>query len=112
MDFPDVNILIYAFRTGAPNHAAFRQWLEETIASESAFALSDLVLSGFLRIITNPRIFDWPEPTDSALASVDALRAQPNSVLLTPGPRHWGIFAELCRSGNIRGNLIPDAYLA
>jgi toxin-antitoxin system PIN domain toxin len=112
MVFPDVNVLIYAFRSGAPNHTAFRHWLEETIAGESAFGLSDLVLSGFLRVITNPRIFDPPEPIASALAFVEALRAQPNCVILTPGPRHWGIFADLCRRGNIRGNLIPDAYLA
>jgi len=112
MLFPDVNVLIYAFRSGAPNHTAFRDWLEETITGESAFGLSDLVLSAFLRIITHPRIFDPPEPIESALAFLEALRTQPNCVILTPGPRHWGIFVDLCRAGNIRGNLIPDAYLA
>jgi uncharacterized protein len=44
MLFPDVNVLIYAFRSGAPNHTAFRDWLEKTITGESAFGLSDLVL--------------------------------------------------------------------
>ena len=44
----DVNVLVYAFRADASGHAAFRQWLEETISSESSFGLADLVLSGFL----------------------------------------------------------------
>ncbi|MDQ3608988.1 MAG: hypothetical protein M3459_08820 [Actinomycetota bacterium] len=31
---------------------------------------------------------------------------------LRPGPRHWEIFTALCDGGGVRGNLIPDAYLA
>ena len=31
---------------------------------------------------------------------------------IAPGPRHWGIFAGLCRTTGVRGNLVPDAYLA
>ena len=108
----DVNILVYAFRTDATGHAAFRRWLEETISSESSFGLSDLVLSGFLRIVTHPRIFDPPTPLENALEFAAALRAQPNCVLIAPGPRHWAIFAALCRAAAARGNLIPDAYLA
>src|SRR6266849_2730753 len=108
----DVNVLVYAFRTDASDHAAFRHWLEETISSESSFALSDLVLSGFLRIVTHPRIFGPPTPLENALEFVETLRAQPNCVMIAPGPRHWAIFTALCRATNARGNLIPDAYLA
>src|ERR1700737_342588 len=108
----DVNILLYAFRTDASDHAASHRWLEETISSESSFGLSELVLSGFLRIVTHPRIFDPPTPLENALEFVETLRAQPNCVLIAPGPRHWSIFAALCRAADARGNLIPDAYLA
>src|SRR5712692_5549375 len=108
----DVNVLVYAFRADASGHAAFRQWLEETISSESSFGLADLALSGFLRIVTHSRIFDPPTPLENALEFVETLRAQPNCVLIAPGPRHWVIFAALCRAADARGNLIPDAYLA
>jgi toxin-antitoxin system PIN domain toxin len=108
----DVSLLVYAFRDDAPHHAAFRQWLEEVVYGESAFGLSDLVLSGFLRVVTHPRIFDPPTPLENALEFVEAVRAQPNCVLITPGPRHWPIFTGLCRAADARGNLIPDAYLA
>jgi uncharacterized protein len=108
----DVNILVYAFRDDAPSHTAFRQWLEGVVYGESAFGLSDQALSGFLRIVTHPRVFDPPTPLERALEFVEALRAQPNCVLISPGPRHWAIFAGLCRTADARGNLIPDAYLA
>src|SRR5438552_6325478 len=41
----------------------FRRWLEETVGSDSAFGLSDLVLKSFVRVVTNPRVFRIPTPT-------------------------------------------------
>ncbi len=40
------------------------------------------------------------------------MRESPSFVPIAPGPRHWGIFAGLCRTTGVRGNLVPDAYLA
>ena len=108
----DANVLLYAFRTELPEHAAYRQWLNDAVARESALGLADIVLSEFLRIATNSRIFRTPTPIESALSFVESLRAQPASVVMAPGPRHWTIFANLCRQTPARGNLITDAYLA
>ena len=108
----DVNILVYAFRVDAPDHTAYRQWLEGVVAAVGPFGLADIVLSGFLRIVTHPRIFDPPTPIEPALQFAEALRAQPTSMMVGPGPRHWAIFVDLCRRTPARGNLIPDAYLA
>lgn len=108
----DVNVLVYAHREDAPDHAAYRAWLLNAVTSESAYGLSDLVLSGFLRVVTHPRVFRTPTPMKQALAFTQALRARPNSVLVAPGPRHWEIFTHLCRSAGVRGNLVADAYLA
>ncbi len=108
----DVNVLVYAFRQDAPDHASYREWLEATVAAESAVGLADLLLSGFLRIVTHPRVFNPPTPIERALEFADALRAQPNCVVLEPGSRHWAIFTHLCRRTPARGNLVPDAYLA
>ena len=70
------------------------------------------MLSGFLRIVTHPRIFDPPSPVEQALAFVEALTAAPNCARLAPGERHWHVFSRLCRDAGVRGNLVPDAYLA
>jgi uncharacterized protein len=108
----DVNLLVYAFHEGAPDHRRYRDWLEKTIAADEPFGLSELVLSGFARVVTHPRVFDPPAPVGQALAFADALRSQPNAVVVAPGPRHWEIFERLCIAADARGNLVPDAYLA
>ena len=108
----DVNVLVYAHREDTPEHEAFRSWLEETVAAEAPFAVPELVLSGFLRVVTHPRIFAPPTPLEQALAVVEALRAQPNYLSIAPGPRHWDLFTRLCRDANVKGALVPDAYLA
>jgi len=108
----DVNVLVYAHRSDAPGHAAYRAWLGELINADQAYGYSDLVLSGFLRVATHPRVFNPPSDLASALAFVEAIRNQPNAVLITPGERHWDIFTNLCQTAGVKGNLVPDAYLA
>ena len=80
--------------------------------ADEPYGLAELVLSGFLRIVTHPRIFKQPTPLPQALAFCETLRSQPNASLLRPGPRHWDIFTGLCRQVGARGNLVADAYLA
>lgn len=108
----DVNVLVYSYRDDAPNHSVYRQWLEAVINSDQAYGMSDLVLSGFLRIVTHPRIFTPPSPISEALQFAAAVRQPPNCVNIVPGSRHWQIFQNLCQEPGIKGNLIPDAYLA
>src|SRR3989304_5547577 len=112
MILTDVNVLVSAHRADAPGHAAYRKWLEELINGDQAYGFSDLVLSGFLRVATHPRVFDPPSDLASALAFPEAIRGQPHAVPVAPGPRHWDIFRGLCEAASVRGNLVPDAYLA
>lgn len=112
MILTDVNVLVYAHREDAPNHSAYRNWLEEQINSDRAYGFSDLVLSGFLRVVTHPRVFNPPSDLASAFGFAQIIRSQPNAVPITPGPRQWDIFAVLCEAAGVKGNLIPDAYLA
>jgi toxin-antitoxin system PIN domain toxin len=108
----DVNVLVYAFREDAPDHLAYHRWLTDIVSSGEPFGLADVVLSGFLRITTHPKVFTPPSPLDSALEFAESLRAQPNCLVVAPGPRHWEIFTELCRITNAQGNFVPDAFLA
>ena len=112
MRLVDVNVLVCAFRTDAPGHAAHRAFVQSLIGSDEAYAASDHVLAGFLRVVTHPKVFHPPTPLAPALAFVRAFRERANAVLLAPGARHWGIFTSLCQEAAARGNLVPDAWLA
>ena len=70
------------------------------------------MLSGFVRVVTHPRVFDPPDSIETALAFANAVRAQPTAVMASPGRRHWEIFERLCIAAGTKGNLVPDAYLA
>lgn len=76
------------------------------------FALADVVLTGFLRLVTDRRVFSTPTPWDLACLVVDSLRERPNAVVLSPGSGHWRLFVDLCRATGSKGPLVPDAYLA
>jgi len=108
----DVNVLVYAHREDAPQHEAYRESLERLINSDEAYGMADLVLSGFLRIVTHRRIFKPPSDMVTALAFVRQVRDRPNCVSIAPGPRHWTIFTRLCEKAGVKGNLVPDAYFA
>lgn len=108
----DVNVLVRAFRRDMADHEPCRDWLQDVVDADAAYGVSDLVSSGFLRVVTHPRTFAHPSSTDTALRFVEELRGRPNATSINPGPRHWSIFAELCRTTGARGNLVPDAYLA
>lgn len=110
MQLPDVNVLIYAHREDAPEHERYAEWLRTLTASDEPFVLSDVILSDFLRIVTNPRIFDLPTPMDTARAFCQRLVDWPRASLITPSRGHRDVFTRLCR--DIKGPLVTDAYIA
>ena len=112
MLLPDVNVLINCHRPEATDHERYKLWLKTLVEGHEAYAMSELVLSAFLRIVTHPRIYKTPTPLVKALEFVDVVREQPHCVIVAPGPRHWEIFKSLCTSANAIGRLVPDAYFA
>ncbi|MTD53654.1 type II toxin-antitoxin system VapC family toxin [Amycolatopsis pithecellobii] len=108
----DVNVLVYAFRVDAQQHEKHRSWLQDKLLGVEPVGISELVLSGFLRLVTNHRIFRVPTTPSAALEFCEAIRRAPAAVSIRPGSRHWQIFAGLCRTVDARANLVPDAYHA
>lgn len=112
MQIADVNLFIYAHRPESPRFHEHRRALTGLLHTPEPFGISDLVLSAFLRIVTNHRVYREPTPPETALAFCDAVRSAPAAVAIQPGARHWRIFRRLCADLGARGNTVPDAYLA
>lgn len=109
MQMPDVNVLVYAHRAETREHVRYAGWLTELATGPSPFALSETVLHGFLRIVTNRKIFNPPSTMPDAFLFLDALLARPGCCVLRPGPAHWNIFRGLCEDRNLSAKLVADA---
>jgi hypothetical protein len=109
---PDANVLVHAFRADSPDHKKCRLWLKSVVGGDMAYGMSPQVLGAVVRIVTHPRIFVPPTPLEEALAFANLLLDQPHCQLIQPGPRHWGIFRDVCRRERASGNLVPDAWFA
>jgi uncharacterized protein len=110
--FPDVNVLIYAFRADSEDHERYKDWLESVINGRGAYGIAPQVLAAVVRICTHPRIFRRPSSRADAFAFCRTLLEQPNATVMVPGARHWSIFEELCEKAKATGNLVPDAWFA
>jgi toxin-antitoxin system PIN domain toxin len=108
----DVNVLVYAHRGDVDRHEEYRTWLDGARAGHEPLGVSGVVLSGFLRVVTHPKVFREPTPSGVALEFANAVRESPAAIAVEPGRRHWSIFQDLCRETEARGNDVADAYLA
>ncbi|WP_219927051.1 hypothetical protein, partial [Siccibacter turicensis] len=53
----DVNVLVYAHRADLREHADYRGLLERLANDDEPLGLPDSVLAGFIRVVTNRRVF-------------------------------------------------------
>lgn len=112
MRLTDVNLLLYAVDTSSPRHRAARRWLEERLSGTETFAFAWAVLLAFVRLTTNPRVFEAPLRSAEALDLVEGWLAHPCSTVVHPTERHAVILRELLEPLGTAGNLTSDAHLA
>jgi hypothetical protein len=108
----DVNVWVHAHREDSDRHKEIRPFVEDILQSPKPFAYSPLVLSGFLRVVSHPRVFKIPSPFATAMAFADSIVELPQSYPVSPGRTHWNIFTHLCYAIKPAGNMYPDAFFA
>lgn len=108
----DANLLLYAYHPRAGQHEASRAWLEAALSGPDLVRFAWLTLWAFLRIATNPRVFERPLSTAEADAAVSSWLERPVAGILEPGERHWDILRSLMRDGQTIGPLVMDAVVA
>jgi uncharacterized protein len=112
---PDVNVLIAAFRTDHPHHSAACSWLGQVrvacVAGQDSLRVLPMVLAGFLRLVTNPKVFVEPDRIEDALGFVQSLLETPGIELASCGAE-WPLLREKLRRDTLTGNKVPDAWIA
>lgn len=112
MIIPDINLLVYAYNRDAPLHCSALTWWEQVIRRSTPVGIPWVVLCGYIRIMTDPRILQRPLAPGKAVAHVRSWVVQPSVSLLDPGPRHLDILAELLDETGVGGRLMTDTHLA
>lgn len=108
----DVNVLLYAVNEDAENHEPVRSWLEDALDGDETVGLPWIVLLGFVRIATNPRVFPAPLSVDEALDRVEQWLDAHVVTVVTEKTDHWPALRGLLDYTGTAGNLTTDAHLA
>jgi len=108
----DANLLIYSHVASFPQHAPARSWLDERLNGVAPVGLPWPSILAFVRLTTNPRVFEKPLPVTGAWKQVEEWLDRPPTWVPNPTNHHRRILGNLLKDKGVLGNLIPDAHLA
>lgn len=108
----DANVLLYAYQPRSESHQRCRAWVEEAFSGEEPVCLAWVTILAFVRIGTNPRIFEQPLLAAEAVSAVSSWLERPSVSVLEAGERGWEIFRQLLVEAQASGPLVMDAFLA
>ena len=108
----DANILVYARREECPEHPVARPLLRGLVVGDRPWAIPWPCVYGFLRVVTDSRIFRPPTPLDHALEDLEGILASPTLTILGEGPVHRSHFRRCVLDSRATGNLVHDAHIA
>ena len=108
----DANLLVYAHVRSLKQHEAALVWLDDKLNAPAPVGIPWPSILAFLRLVTNPRIFEFPVPIESAWNQVESWQSNPNVWVPTPTERHGEILGNLLSTTDVQSNLIPDVHLA
>ena len=108
----DANILLYAEDSLSPFHQKARRWWDDSLSGTEPVCLCWTVLSAFIRIGTNPRVFECPLSLEQALSRIQGWIGQPCIRIIRPTERHWITFQQMLNDGQAVANLVTDAHIA
>lgn len=108
----DANLLLYAEDALSPHHDRAREWWDAQLSGTSPVCLCWEVLCAFIRLTTNPRVFEHPLSLAQAISRVQSWLDQPCLRIIQPTEKHWTFLKEMLTGGQASANLVMDAHLA
>lgn len=112
MKLVDLNVLLYAVNRDSAHHEVIRRWWEDAINGDEPVGLAWVVLLGFLRLSTHPRVFPSPLDAGQAADRVEAWLAHPNVKIVRETDEQWRLLKSQLDETGTAGNLTTDAHLA
>ena len=112
MIIPDINLLLYAYDSSSPFHKKSAAWLQSSLSGTEPVGLVAVVIFGFVRIGTNPRVFQNPMTAAAAAGHVRSWLVQPVTQILEAPADHAGHVLRLLETLGTAGNLVTDAQIA
>ena len=112
MRLVDANLLIYAHVKTFEQHLAARTWLDRCLNGAEPLGLPWPSLLGFVRLVSNPRVFERPESVAQAWSQVQDWLRCPAVWIPSPTERHAEILGRLLGGQGLHANHVPDAHLA
>jgi len=112
MIIPDVNLLLYAYDSDSAFHAKASAWWQLLLSGVEPVGLPSVVVFGFVRIATNPRVFRDPMTPAETAKHIRSWMAQPVVRILEPPVGHVEEVLELLEALGTAGNLVTDAQIA
>ena len=105
MIIPDINLLAYAYNDQAPQHAAAKAWWEDLLNGKTPVGLSWFAISGFIRLMTHPRVLTQPLRVVEVTTMVRSWLVQVPVRMLQPGSKFQEIFLRQLEQVGTAGNL-------
>ena len=112
MILPDINLLIYAHNLRSPQHQKALHWWNRCLQGHAGVALPWVVILGFVRIATHPKVFDRPMSVADAVGRVEEWLSLPHVHLVHPAQTHFQTWSVLLQRAGTAGHLTTDAHLA
>ena len=112
MIIPDINLLIYAYNEGAPDHPAARRWWEDAVNGTERIGVPWVVSTGFLRLMTHPRVLASPVPVSAAIEYVRDWFRHGHVTPLNPSADHLDHLQRNLVAAGAGATLVTDAHIA
>lgn len=108
----DTNLLVYAHRSGLPEHRAARRAIEGAAGAGAGWGISQPSLAEFWAVVTHPAASGRPSTGAEASAFLRSLIRDSGAQVWFPGPAFAERLLQLAADRRVRGARVFDLQIA
>ena len=108
----DANVLVYAHRKDSSFHESATTLVRGLAEGGAPWSIPWPVLHEFYAIVTHPRIYRPPTPSERAIDQIEAWLGSPSLVLLAETSKHWRTLRAMLTEAKVVGPKVHDGRIA